>query len=133
MLSQRKTLRLQNYHLFLLIGINSFGFLVIGLLSSRLGPFLGFILGPITFSLTFGVSTNSIFWRELRPFLVIIASSFLGTAFLWVSCKFMQCMVCQHYAFEAQLFTNFAFPLIVPVILWPFSRLPELRKRNFKP
>ena len=124
------TLHLRYFHLLLLVGFNGLILFLIGYFASRLGPFIELILGPILYTVAFSVPTKSVFWRELRPFLVIILGSSSGTGLIWASCRFMQSMVCQHYAFKAQVITNLVFRLIMPVILWPFSRLPELIKNR---
>lgn len=91
---------------------------------------IGFVLGIITFYLVYTVPVKATVVLDICVFLVPIVGGLAGSILLWISCKVIPKPVCDPIQFNAQVFGNFAFPLLVTIILWLTQRVPVFFRKK---
>jgi hypothetical protein len=105
---------------------------LLGLFEPWSAPLAGLSLALFTFYyLTYPLPTGDKIWSELRLWLVVLFGSSLGSFLLWVACNYVKRPVCLPNHLKAQIFVNYAFPLIAVIPLWLIYRLPVVVKELF--
>lgn len=91
---------------------------------------IGFFLGILYFSLVYSIKGEFSIRSDAYLFLTALLGSFLGTALILGGCQFISKPVCSPALFRAQVFGNFAFPLLVITILWVSMRIQVFFKKK---
>jgi hypothetical protein len=91
---------------------------------------LGFILGMITFYIVYYIPERKAFLLDIYLFMIAILGGIFGSALLWISCQFFVAKVCQAALFDAQVFGNVTFPLLIIFFLWLAGRLSKILRRK---
>jgi hypothetical protein len=85
---------------------------------------LGLFLGIFYFFMVYSVIGEFSIKADIYLLLTATFGSFLGTGIILGVCQFESKQVCSPIMFRAQMFANFAFPLLVIMILWITIRVP---------
>jgi hypothetical protein len=91
---------------------------------------VGFFLGLFYFFLVYSATGKFSLKADAYLFLTALLSSFLGTVLILGTCQFITKPVFAPISFRAQVFGNFAFPLLVITILWISIRVPLFFKKR---
>lgn len=91
---------------------------------------VGMFLGLFTFYAYFYLLSKGTKWLDGGLFLLSILGSATGSFFVWITCNLINGPVCQASPLSAQVFGNFAFPLLILFWLWVIYRLPILLRRK---
>lgn len=91
---------------------------------------LGMFLGILAFYLIYSGVPKKNLLLDVYLFLTTFLGSSLGSLLLSLACRFVEKPICTSNLLRAQIFGNFAFPLMVIIILWLTQRLPVILKRN---
>lgn len=91
---------------------------------------VGMFLGYFTFYGYFSNPIKGPKWKDIGLFLYAICGSLSGSFLIWIICKLFQRPVCQASSLSAQIFGNFAFPLLILFWLWIVQRLPIILRKK---
>jgi hypothetical protein len=87
---------------------------------------VGLLLGVFTFYMVYAVPIKQKVFVDIVLLITLIAGSALSSVALFLACKFLEKPICAPAFYNAQIFGNFVFPLIIPGILWVTWRVPTL-------
>jgi hypothetical protein len=85
---------------------------------------LGIFLGIIYFFMVFSAIGEFSLKADIYLFLGAILGSSLGTGIIFGGCQFTSNQVCSPNMLSAQIFGNYAFPLLLILVLWITIRVP---------
>jgi len=122
----------KKYFLLILVIVNSFIMLFSGLFAPnpRIIFPVGLFLGIITFGLVYAIPGKFSIRSDIYLLLISFSQSFLGSILLQGACKFISKPVCSTNLLRAQVFGNFAFPMLIITILWITIRVPLFFRRK---
>jgi len=112
----------------LVVGLNSLAIFLAGIFNPPAIMLVGMIFGVYVYYLTYSIPARKAIWMELRLFLVALTGISIGSLALWVACGYIDRPVCLSNAFRAQIFGNYAFPMIFLLMTWLAFRLPRITR-----